>query len=98
MFRHMKWAATGAATATIAFIAVVGATAAFGSGTGSTSLPAHGQPAAEPVRPNAKPAFQVAGTISEMGYVPVVSCILVDTRLAGGRFAAGATRSYDVWG
>ncbi len=98
MFRHMKSVAIGAATAAIAFSAVVGASAAFGSGNGSSAAVSSAQPPAAPLRPNVKPAFQVAGTTAEMSYVPVTSCVVMDTRLAGGPFAAGATRNYDVRG
>ena len=99
MFRHVKSVAIGAATAVIVFSAVAGATAAFGSGTAaSASATAPGQPPAAPLRPNVQPQFQVTGRTAEMNYVPVVSCPLMDTRLAGGPFAAGATRNYDARG
>ncbi len=92
MFRHMKSVAIGAATAAIAFSAVAGATSAFGSGTGVAPVAVATQPPPARLRPNVKPAFQVAGTTAEMSYVPVTSCVVMDTRLAGGPFAAGATR------
>jgi hypothetical protein len=44
------------------------------------------------------PDFQAAGGSSEMIYVPVAPCRLVDTRVAGGKVAAGALRNFKARG
>ncbi len=84
MVRHFKSVAMGTAAAALAFSLLAGASAAFGSAARSHS--------------NAVPAFQIPGRTSEMAYVPLPSCVLMDTRLAGGAFGNGTVRNYDARG
>jgi hypothetical protein len=52
----------------------------------------------EPAETAVDPDFQAAGGTSEMLYVPVPPCRLVDTRVAGGKLAAGALRNFKARG
>ena len=53
---------------------------------------------AEPDVTAVDPDFQAAGGTSEMVYVPVPPCRLVDTQIAGGKLAAGALRNLEARG
>jgi len=74
--------------------AIVGSTAALGSApagpSGAGPAPQAEQP--EPDRPAGQVELLAAGDASELEFVPVPPCRLVDTRLGGGRLGAGTDR------
>lgn len=89
--------------------AVIGSTVAVGSSpasappAGPTAKPVADPPIEQPATPRGAvrqvtPDFQAAGVTSEMDFVPVASCRLVDTRLGGGKLVAGGARSFDARG
>ncbi len=89
--------------------AVIGSTVAVGSSPasappdGPTATPRTDPPIDQPATPRAavrqvKPDFQAPEVTSEMNFVPVAPCRLVDTRLGGGKLAAGTARSFDARG
>ena len=84
----------------VALGAIIGSTAALGSApagsSGAGSAPNAGQP--DGLADQVKPDFQAAGVTSEMDFVPVASCRLVDTRLGGGRLAAADARGFEARG
>lgn len=71
--------------------------AAAGANTAVASAPAEPNGNANPDA-DVTPAFQTPGRISEMTFVPVNPCKLVDTRFGGGAFSNGETRSYNARG
>jgi hypothetical protein len=82
---------------------LVAAVAAIGAGAFAASALAGptGTTNANTASPNTTkvaPNFQVAGHTSEMSFVPVNPCKLVDTRLAGGQFGNGTSRAYHARG
>jgi hypothetical protein len=89
--------------AVIAAVAAVGAAVFAVSAFASPSTsPANANSASASTNSAAVPQgvtqFQVAGRTSEMSYVPVTPCKLVDTRLAVGPFHTGVTRFYHARG
>ena len=80
--------------------AIIGSTAALGSPPTGASGADRAPNAGQPDRPadQVKPDFQAAGVTSEMDFVPVASCRLVDTRLGGGRLAAADARGFEARG
>jgi hypothetical protein len=100
MVSRVKGAAAAASLALVLGV-VVGSTAVLGSaGPGPSGAgPALQADQPEPDRPAGpiKPEA-VTGITPELEFVPVAPCRLVDTRLGGGRLAAGTDRGFDARG
>lgn len=102
MLQGVRTVVVSACVSALVAGAVIGTHAAFGSdGPVAPPEPVASVGAQPPVSANQtriSASFQEAGRTSEMSYVPIAPCTLVDTAKAGGAFANGAVRNYDARG